>query len=304
MPIPELAMPDGQAYSCLACGAGGVQSLDQSDVCCAQCGGTTSLRRCLRCSRLLIMGPSITVPTVPRWKCLTCGKEAARWRWPLATIGDLSEVNADLASLYRTIGVSLRDAESDPERRRLDGQILEFEGFSGIASGGATVRFDRDQAIVSVGTIKNYRLVSYSEMIALQFAGRGAFTTQTGGGWAGGGFGMSGALEGALLAGVLNKLTTVSRSHVETIVTLYWQSGRLVLLNTKYTPQQMASFLTPVVRRIENSADCGTAKHRRVSGESDDNSLVGKIRELVALRDAGMLNSDEFAAAKARLLGV
>ncbi len=53
----------------------------------------------------------------------------------------------------------------------------------------------------------------------------------------GGGFGLTGALEGALMAGVLNALTTRTKTGTETITSFGWEANEIVLLNGVYLPQ-------------------------------------------------------------------
>lgn len=300
MAIAELAVDGGQAEACAACGAGGVYRLETTDRHCAQCGSVSLYRRCLRCKKILIIGPNLV--NVPRWKCLGCGKEAASYRWPPVAMGELTAAKQDYVDLYREMGVPLHDALSDPDRRKVDGALLQADGISGIATGGVTVFFDREVATLMIGTMANRRSIRYSDLSILQFAGRGAFTTQSGGGWVGGGFGLQGAFEGALLAGVMNKLSTVTRTHIETIVTLGWETGTVVLLNSLYAPEQMASFLQPVVRRIE-AANVARGKPTVALAKPSTPDLAEKLQQLASLHASGALTDAEFSAAKARLLG-
>jgi hypothetical protein len=140
---------------------------------------------------------------------------------------------------------------SDPVRRCVAGTILSLAGVSGIATGECSVIFDHDSVIVAIGDAYNQRRLNYSDITSLQFAGRGAFETTSGGGWVGGGFGATGMIEGLGLATILNALTTRKHHHIETIVNLNWNSGSVTLLNTELLPTQWAPLLKPVVQRIE-----------------------------------------------------
>jgi hypothetical protein len=109
-------------------------------------------------------------------------------------------------------GEHVAEALSDPERRRIDGSILSVTGGSGIATGGCTVYFDRESAVVLIADDSNPRVLNYSEITSLQIGGRGVVvttnTTSSGTRWMGGGFGPAGIAEGVVLSKVLNSLTS------------------------------------------------------------------------------------------------
>jgi hypothetical protein len=128
---------------------------------------------------------------------------------------------------------------------------LSLEGISGIASGGCTIFFDPESILVFLGNQTNHFRLEYSDVTSLQFAGRGALETVSGGGWSGGGFGLGGMLQGVALATILNALTTTTKQSIETIIHLNWGTGSLSLLNTLLLPAQWAEILSPVIRRIE-----------------------------------------------------
>ena len=58
-------------------------------------------------------------------------------------------------------------------------------------------------------------------------------------------------LTGVVLSAVMNKLTTIKKHQIETIVHLAWTSGSITVLNTTQLPAMWARRLTPVFRRIE-----------------------------------------------------
>lgn len=76
--------------------------------------------------------------------------------------------------------------------------------------------------------------LNWDEVLGIQLGGIGTF--QTGGGFFGGGFGVSGALQGIALASILNKLTT--KTHFDCIVRIVLSESEISLaLNT--TPQSL-----------------------------------------------------------------
>lgn len=243
----EQRVAGGIASSCFACGAGGRYSEEASDKRCHQCGLVTSYRRCLRCKKVLVFAPYLTRPEVKTWKCLSCGKEAARDRWPSATLGDFPGM-LEFVALY---GRRLTEVESDPERRIIDGSLLSAEGISGMATGSCAVFFDRTSAILLIGGFNNEKRIDYADFTGLQIGGRGKLVTSSGGGWIGGGFGLEGIVQGVALASVLNKLTTTQECSIETIVNVSWKMGSVKILNQHYLPSEVAQWLSPVMKRIE-----------------------------------------------------
>lgn len=88
----------------------------------------------------------------------------------------------------------------------------------------------------------NSELLSWDSVINFSIGGPGIF--QTGGGWVGGGFGVKGALEGALFAGVMNSLTT--RTHVSTVIRLIFSEAEINLHTNNATPNQLDIALSPL----------------------------------------------------------
>lgn len=70
---------------------------------------------------------------------------------------------------------------------------------------------------------------------AIQLGGVGEYTT--GGGWVGGGFGISGALEGALIASLMN--TLIARRHIDCLVRFVFDDAEATFSLTSDTPQRL-----------------------------------------------------------------
>lgn len=144
-------------------------------------------------------------------------------------------------------------------------------------------------ALFEGGEYKAVAFAEYADVISLQVGGRGVITT--GGGWSGGGFGLTGIVTGVLLAGALNRMTT--RSTIETVIHFRTNVGELVLLNTQYTPEQLSVMLSPVIGRIEKEYQAmQTAPEVQVDH-------IGQLRELGQLRASGTITEDEFQSLKA-----
>ncbi len=131
------------------------------------------------------------------------------------------------------------------------------------------------------------------QLTAVEIGGPGAW--QKGGRIVGGGFGALGAAEGMLIAAALNKLT--ARSGVTTVVEL--RAGAEMTAYFQHdiaTPAQLSvelSWLLAAVRARPQTAAAPPA-----AGVD----LAAQLRELAQLHAEGVLDADEFAAAKRRIL--
>jgi hypothetical protein len=87
-----------------------------------------------------------------------------------------------------------------------------------------------------------------------------------------------------------------------TSVELAWQSGRITLLHNGASPATCLDRYAVVYRRI----DAARAAARAAAGDPapDTSDLVGSLKELSLMHESGALTADEFATAKARLLGI
>jgi predicted RNA-binding Zn-ribbon protein involved in translation (DUF1610 family) len=249
----DLRIKGGIARACVACGAGDVVDPDATISKCAFCGDVAEYKRCKRCGTTLAFHPTGNVYR-ELFRCPDC-KWRGGWReWKPSAIAGL-ELDDSLSALY---GKNAATALSDARRRRIDGSILSVTGVSGLTTGAGRVLFERESVTLVIADLTRRLQLDYADITSLQIGGRGDVATTSGGGWSGGGFGAKGIAEGVVIASVLNSLTTKTAHSIETILHLHWHTGSLTLLNTKFLPQQWASLLAPVIRRIE--------KHQRVDG--------------------------------------
>jgi hypothetical protein len=174
----ELLIAGGIALDCPSCGAGSVVALNATERRCPACTDVTAYRRCPRCDILTTIPPSVMRPSVEKWVCGDCRKTARRDRWHPAPVASFHKGDAN-PWVVEHYGDQVAAALSDPERRRMIGQILSITGISGMASGGCTVFFDRDSAVVIIGDSSHRRKLHYSEITSLQIGGRGDVVTTT-----------------------------------------------------------------------------------------------------------------------------
>ena len=128
-----------------------------------------------------------------------------------------------------------------------------------------------------------------SQLRDLRLEGPGTVTS--GGGFVGGGFGLSGAVEGMAIASVLNALTT--STDTRTVLILAGPGWEAFLLHKLMTPEELRLHLSPVYVRLNSLAEQAPAP----------NATLDQLERLVGLYQSGVLTEDEFAAAKRSLLG-
>lgn len=149
----------------------------------------------------------------------------------------------------------------------------------------SVVFYQRQAAIVTVPT---------SAIVAADISGRGAVTE--GGGFIGGGFGLEGAAVGVGVAAVLNSLTTKTR--METVLRLATTNGEVFLHYGSLPPDRLrialSSFFGRLTRQLASAASSSDER-------SDD--FAAQLERLADLRREGLLTEEEFANAKARVLG-
>ncbi|ORJ61155.1 hypothetical protein B5M45_13065 [Mycobacterium simiae] len=132
--------------------------------------------------------------------------------------------------------------------------------------------FDSETVTLLLGEVSNVLRLSYSDLTGLAIGGRGDFVTTSGGGWSAGvivpgGLGgqpynpmagidnaASALFDSFLITTILNKLTTVKKHNIETIVHLQWTSGSVTVLNTRLAPTRWSTLLAPVIQRIHQQA--------------------------------------------------
>ena len=138
----------------------------------------------------------------------------------------------------------------------IHGLLMQVQGIScrNTHADSARVRFKKDRLVLELpgGVTRTLRA---AEIESVVIGGRGRFTTSTDDAWAGGGFGMTGAIKGALDAAALNYLTSLvtQKEHCECLVHIKWKGGEAVLLNTLYEPSEAWGVVKPFVDAISSA---------------------------------------------------
>lgn len=137
---------------------------------------------------------------------------------------------------------------------------------------------------------------SFEDLIGLQISGEGLL--QSGGGWIGGGFGVGGALKGALFATVMNSLTT--RTHNDCYFRFVYPGVEGTFQVLSHTPRDLEIALSGVKNWIETRRIDSTVTPQSNQGLT----TVEQIERLHQLVEKGILSKTEFEKEKSKLLGL
>jgi hypothetical protein len=216
----------------------------------------------------------------------------------------------ELASATRAVsaGPALRAARSEQIRQKqaeaeeelarrgslahLEGcTLLGGYGFHAPLAGGSECRMiflDVEAWITLSSSLVPLLRIPYSAIEGLEFSGPGKVTT--GGGFIGGGFGLSGAAKGMIAASVLNALTTKTKIH--TMIRCECEDLELFFFYSTQTPDQLRIGLSEVLGKLRHPPQAIPAS----------NDLLGKIERLIELRSGGLLSEEEFVRLKEKLI--
>jgi len=142
--------------------------------------------------------------------------------------------------------------------------------------------------------------VPYSEVEDVEIGGPGV--VKTGGGFVGGGFGATAAIEGMAIAAVLNGLT--SRTSIKTVLRIQATGCELFLLHTRVTPEQLRIELSRPLGAIRSTRATDAAGGIQHGAPARSASPVEELAKLADLLEKGLLTREEFDLMKAKLLGI
>jgi hypothetical protein len=215
--------------------------------------------------------------------CKHVGRIGGLGSFSSATVREAVESNARLG---------ITPESWDTESRIFPGLVvLGGYGHSLTEKGRCTVAFAVDEIVVC--GLSGESMKARYDGAGIEVGGPGAITR--GGRFFGGGFGAKGAVEGMLVASVLNSVTT--KTEFQTVVGITTTDWQLILLSDRTTPDRLRIEFAPVFGRIRSRQ---TAAAKPTGGRPDD--LAGQIARLPDLHTSGALTEEEFANAKRRLI--
>lgn len=118
---------------------------------------------------------------------------------------------------------------------------------------------------------------------SFQISGAGAF--QSGGGWFGGGFGFSGAMQGAAMASMMNLLTT--RTHFDCLLRVVYDDLDVTFQILDRTPRQLEIDLTGLKYLVSEQQPAPDQELANAEG-------IDTLLKLSILFEKGLLSREEF----------
>ena len=231
---------------------------------------------------LVAQNPAAVAPVLVTLKAREA--DAARLGTPVEDSHEMSELDA------RSL-VSLREVAY------LGGYLPE----SAIRAGERyDVRFLEDRFVVfACRRAEVLAEMPYSEVEDVEIGGPGL--VKTGGGFVGGGFGMTGAIEGMAIAAVLNALTT--RTSITTVVRIQGTACELFLLHTRLAPELLRIHMSRPLGAIRSARATGAMGGiERGATAAMSASPVEDLAKLADMLEKGLLTREEFDLMKAKLL--
>ena len=235
---------------------------------------------------------------------------AAAWRFlasrnPAAVPQVLARLDGRNASAA-TASASVTDARQLSELEARSLVSLPGMAYLGGHVPGAAVtpgaqydmRFLEDRLVMSVSRRPTVLAeVLYGQVEDVEIGGPGI--VKSGGGFAGGGFGLA-AVEGMAIAAALNALTT--RTSVKTVMRIQATACELFLLHTKLPPEQLRIEMSGPLTAIRAARAAGAAAQEQ-GRAARVSSPVEELAKLAAMLEKGLLTREEFNLMKAKLLG-
>lgn len=135
--------------------------------------------------------------------------------------------------------------------------------------------------------------IPFTEIHEIEISGPG--TTTNNAGISGGGFGLEGFVKGAVTAALINAATT--KSSTNTFARMLTITGELYLHTSQAEPAQLKIKMSQVFVYLAN-------KTRTTSSNSVHGAVAEEITKLHKLKQDGLIDDDEYKAAKSKLLGI
>lgn len=247
---------------------------------CTQCRGFFSFRECEHCASVEQVGPNAA--RAGRWRCRFC--------LGVSTVGRKTPA---LTADQRFSELEARELTT-PDDIRLLGGFTHVGGTGFDITPGSvcsvTAKLPSVLVRIEIGPAKGEEFeIPYDELTHLGLTG-GARTS--GGGYFGGGFG-AGALEGIAVASVLNALTT--KTKISTGLHIGSTRGEMLFHHGEHLPTEIRNKLSPMFAR--HDAARHPSRQEPPKGSEDP---LSQLERLVSLRDAGVLSSSEYQAARAK----
>lgn len=274
------------AWACAGCGAGSLHRSGTSSFQCQVCKGTTEFRACPRCGEGLSVSPTVRAIKKAELQCSACGAEASRKKFRSIGI-ERVHIPAGFVGAYADMGLSYQECSAFSGRRSIHGMLVGSSGLNVGAggSGGVSLYFEKNVLVACIGTMANAGCIPMDDLTEVTVGSRADFVGRD-----------ADSIDRSTVSGMLASSAVVALRYrapqaTETIVTVVWDDGGIVLLNQTVPSAVAVERFAPVLERAFRAR--GTASE----------SIVDQMARLALFHDAGMMSQDEFDSATAHTLG-
>lgn len=216
--------------------------------------------------------------------CAACGAEAPRKKFRSVGIERVPQPDG-FANAYARLGLSYADCAGYAGRRAIHGMLVGAIGLdTATGGGGVSLHFERNVLVACIGTMANAGCIPIADLTEVSVGSRADFvgrdTAEID----------RSSVSGVLSASAITALRYREPSPTETIVTVTWDDGGIVVLNQTVPSEQAIAAFQPVVERA--------FKARSNSGSS----IVDQIALLAMFQESGMMTQAEVESAAAKAL--
>ena len=262
---------------CPKCGARQQLLADATECRCKDCGAHYHFLRCTGCKATAEVSDSAAYG----WKCPSCGSKA--------NLSPLRKPEYGSATAFHKRLATMGLLSDDPDTRSIGGfTVIGGSGYEIQVKSVCSVSCTPTDVRLGIGGRDDVIVIPYTRLSAVELSGR---AETSGGGFVGGGFGPTGAVEGMVVASVLNSLSR--KTTINTVLRIASHDGEIFLHHGAMTPATMRNEFSPLFTRFE-AAQASTSSEHIVADDP-----TAQLERLTRLRDAGALTEDEFQAARA-----
>jgi Short C-terminal domain len=275
--------PAAVEIPCPKCKARKELSADAVELRCRGCSAHYRFLRCSSCGSTAQVGA--TLGRGAPWSCPSCGTKSTLPMFGQPPFGSAAEIYRQLS----TKGL----LSDDPDKRTLGGfTMIGGNGYDIPVKAVCSVNCTPTDVRIVIAGQHDALAIPYDALTAVELSGG---TRTSGARFRGGGFGVTGAIEGMAIASVLNALSR--KTTINTVLRVATSQGELFLHHGSVTPAIMRNTLSPLFTRFEASRAAPVAP---APAPADDPTT--QLERLTRLRDAGALTEDEFQAARTPLV--
>jgi len=175
-------------------------------------------------------------------ECYACNRTSSRSSWRLGS--------RPAADWYRSNYDFVVTQWVDVERRSIDGTLAGSTGIFGATEGEfCTMIFNEHHLHVFLE--HSHEVWPLSSITGMDFGGSGASVMKSGGGWGGGGFGLTGFAVGLGVAAALNKATTKTHVMMDSYMSVSTDEKSIILASSTFDPRTLRSLMDAPMARIQ-----------------------------------------------------